>query len=80
MTSIHSTLDARLAFLAMVHVQAILISRYPANLAAGLLVSFGGVLALALATRMFTPITSGASERDRRRDVLWLPAVRLSLG
>ena len=58
----HSTLNS---FLAMVHVQAILISRYPANLAAGLLVSFGGVLALALATRMFTPATSGSTQRDR---------------
>ena len=51
------------SFLAMIRVQAILISRYPANLAAGLLVSFGGVLALALATRMFTPTASnGATE------------------
>ncbi len=47
----------------MIRVQTILISRYPANLAAGLLVSFGGVLALALATRMFTPTaSSGAAE------------------
>jgi ABC-2 type transport system permease protein len=47
----------------MIRIQAILISRYPANLAAGLIVSFGGVLALALATRMFTPsASSGATE------------------
>ena len=45
----------------MVRVQTILISRYPANLEAGLLVSFGGVLALALATRMFTPATPGST-------------------
>jgi len=51
------------SFLAMVRVQATLISRYPVNMAAGLLVSFGGVLALALATRMFTPASSsGATE------------------
>jgi ABC-2 type transport system permease protein len=49
------------SFLAMVRVQAILISRYPVNMAAGLLVSFGGVLALALATRMFTPAASGGA-------------------
>jgi len=49
------------SFLAMVRVQTILISRYPVNLASGLLVSFGGVLALALATRMFTPATSGST-------------------
>jgi ABC-2 type transport system permease protein len=56
----HSTLYS---FLAMVRVQAILISRYPVNMASGLLVSFGGVLALALATRMFTPAaSSGAAE------------------
>ena len=48
-------------FLAMVRVQAIILSRYPVNLAAGLLVSFGGVLALALATQMFAPATSGAA-------------------
>jgi ABC-2 type transport system permease protein len=48
-------------FLAMVRVQAILISRYPANLAAGLMVSFGGVLALALAARMFTPSGTDAA-------------------
>lgn len=45
----------------MVHIQAIIISRYPANLAAGLLVSFGGVLALALATQMFAPTGIGAA-------------------
>ena len=63
MTNPRSTLHAQrsTAFLAMVRVQTILISRYPANLAAGLLVSFGGVLALALATRMFTPATSGST-------------------
>jgi ABC-2 type transport system permease protein len=42
-------------------VQAIIVSRYPANLAAGLLVSFVGVLALALATQMFAPVGSGAA-------------------
>ena len=45
----------------MVRAQTLILSRYPANLAAGLLVSFGGVLALALATRMFTPSASGGS-------------------
>jgi len=45
----------------MVRAQAIIVSRYPANLAAGLLVSFGGVLALALATQMFAPTESGAA-------------------
>jgi ABC-2 type transport system permease protein len=45
----------------MVRVQAILVSRYPANLAAGLLVSFGGVLALALAAQMFMPSGSGTA-------------------
>jgi ABC-2 type transport system permease protein len=53
----HSALDI---FMSMVHAQAIIVSRYPANVAAGLLVSFGGVLALALATRMFTPATSAS--------------------
>jgi ABC-2 type transport system permease protein len=45
----------------MVHTQAIIVSRYPANVVAGLLVSFGGVLALALATRMFTPAMSASA-------------------
>jgi len=53
-----STLDV---FLAMVRAQALTLSRYPVNLAAGLLVSFGGVLALALAAQMFAPATSGAA-------------------
>jgi len=59
--SLHALRSTLYSFLAMVRVQTILISRYPANLAAGLLVSFGGVLALALATRMFTPATSGST-------------------
>jgi len=45
----------------MVRIQAIIISRYPANLAAGLLVSFGGVLALALAAQMFAPTGTAAT-------------------
>jgi ABC-2 type transport system permease protein len=45
----------------MVRTQALIISRYPVNLAAGLLVSFGGVLALALAAQMFAPTESGAA-------------------
>jgi hypothetical protein len=48
----------------MIRVQTLRVSRYPANLAAGLLVSFGGALALALASRMFTPATS--TVRDGR--------------
>jgi ABC-2 type transport system permease protein len=54
-----STLNS---FLAMVRVQTIIVSRYPANLAAGLLVSFVGVLALALATQMFAPVGSVAAQ------------------
>lgn len=53
-----STLDT---FLAMVRAQALILSRYPANLAAGLMVSFGGVLTLALATKMFAPASSGTA-------------------
>ena len=56
--SLHTPRFTLHSFLAMIRVQTLLVSRYPANLAAGLLVSFGGVLALALATRMFTPATS----------------------
>ena len=59
-SSLHSPLSTLHSFLAMTRAQAIIISRYPANLAAGLLVSFGGVLALALATQMFSPAESGA--------------------
>ncbi len=47
-------------FLAMVRAQVIILARYPVNLAAGLLVSFGGVLALSLAMRMFAPAGSQA--------------------
>ncbi len=43
------------AFLAMVRTQTTILTRYPVNFAAGLLVSFGGVLALALAIQMFAP-------------------------
>ena len=57
----HTPRSTLYGFLAMVRVQTLLISRYPVNLAAGLLVSFGGVLALALATRMFTPATSNST-------------------
>lgn len=56
--TLRSTLDI---FASMVRVQALVVSRYPANLAAGLLVSFGGVLALALAAKMFMPPGSGAA-------------------
>jgi len=59
--SLYSPRSTLTSFLAMVRTQAILISRYPANLIAGLLVSFGGVLALALAAQMFTPPSSDAA-------------------
>ncbi len=49
------------SFLAMIRAQTIIVSRYPANLAAGLLTSFGGVLALALAIQMFTPTASSVA-------------------
>lgn len=42
-------------FIAMVRAQFKILARYPVNFFAGLLVSFGGVMALALALRMFTP-------------------------
>jgi ABC-2 type transport system permease protein len=45
----------------MVRAQTILISRYPANWAAGLLASLGGVLALALAAQLFMPSGSGSA-------------------
>ena len=50
---------------AMIRVQVLILSRYPVNFAAGLLVSFGGVLALALSTGMFAPAVSGGDEADR---------------
>ena len=56
--SLHTPRSTLYSLLAMLRVQTLLVSRYPANLVAGLLVSFGGMLALALATRMFTPATS----------------------
>lgn len=43
------------SFLVLARVQALLATRYPVNFAASLLGSFGGVLALAWALRMFAP-------------------------
>lgn len=48
----------------MVAVQAVLLLRSPLTFAAGMMVGFGGVLALALLVRMFTPAGGGGAPRE----------------